>query len=115
MWAKTSPKHTIEALSSSSERTPTNITTKHALVASFIPLRVFSVCIVELAMFQLRRNVRSQPDLFVFFFFWKQELFLKRFVCLLSENQRATFAGSMASAWLSLRLQVTVTVSCNLI
>lgn len=31
---------------------------------------------------------------------------MKRFIGLLSENQRATFAGSMASAWLSLRLQV---------
>lgn len=38
--------------------------------------------------------------------FCTQELFLERFIGLLSENQRATFAGSMASAWLSLRLQV---------
>ncbi|CAB1098653.1 ABC [Ectocarpus sp. CCAP 1310/34] len=37
--------------------------------------------------------------------FGQQEAFFERFVDLLAENQRATFAGSMASAWLSLRLQ----------
>lgn len=37
---------------------------------------------------------------------WLQELFFDRFVKLLADNQRATFAGSMTSAWLSLRLQV---------
>ena len=35
-----------------------------------------------------------------------QELFFEKFMTLLADNQRATFAGSMASAWLSLRLQV---------
>ncbi|CAM9097728.1 unnamed protein product [Laminaria digitata] len=37
--------------------------------------------------------------------FAQEELFFARFVTLLADNQRATFAGSMASAWLSLRLQ----------
>lgn len=37
---------------------------------------------------------------------YAKEAFFGRFVGLLAENQRATFAGSMASAWLSLRLQV---------
>lgn len=44
-------------------------------------------------------------------FIFRKEAFFRKFVGVLSENQRATFAGSMASAWLSLRLQVHCT--CN--
>lgn len=39
-------------------------------------------------------------------FMCTQDLFFDRFVGLLADNQQATFASSMASAWLSLRLQV---------